>query len=87
MGKKKKQVQELPSGVTEEDLVRRAMVAWIRGGGSGVDMPANTSSVEEWDGKLYVRLEGAQGDGPLAVYRLRQDGILKRMKRWPVEVE
>jgi hypothetical protein len=69
----------------DEEYVRRAIAAWFRGGGPGQPMPANTSSVVEHDGKFYVELHNV--NGTLAVYRIRNDGILKRLKRWPLELE
>jgi len=78
--KKKQKTQEWPGG-EEEDYVRRAIAAWFRSGGPGQPMPANSSSVQDHDGKFYVELHN--GNGTLAVYRIRTDGILKRLKRWP----
>ena len=37
------------------------------------------------DGREYVRL--ANVNGVLAVWRVRNDGMLKRLKRWPAELE
>jgi hypothetical protein len=79
----KKRSQELL--LEDEEYVRRAIAAWFRGGGPGQSMPANTSSVVEYDGKFYVELHNV--NGILAVYRIRNDGILKRLKRWPLELE
>ena len=67
----------------DDDLYRRAMAAYWRGrvGDPGVDQPAQRrSGVEEHGGKKYVVL---RGDGVLAVYRVRNDGMLKGLKRWP----
>lgn len=66
----------------KSDLLRRAMSAWLRSG--GIDQPANTSSVAEHGGKSYVVLTNV--NGILGVYRVRNDGMLKRLKRWPSEV-
>jgi hypothetical protein len=65
----------------DEALVRRAFAAWFRSGGE--DQPSNTSRVRTVKGKHYVVLTGGHGVGPLAVYRVRPDGILKRLRRWP----
>ena len=60
------------------------MAAWFRSGGT--DQPANTSHAADHDGRRYVVLKNV--NGPLAVYRVRSnDGVLRRMKRWPVELE
>lgn len=61
------------------DLVRRAFAAWFRTGGT--DQPANTSSVEAHEGHEYVVLRNA--GGTLAVYRVKNDGVLRRLRRWP----
>jgi hypothetical protein len=41
--------------------------------------------VEEEGGKAYVVLRASGGD-VLAVYRVRIDGVLKRLRRWPAGV-
>jgi hypothetical protein len=79
--KKKHKVQELE--LPDEEYVRRAMAAFLRTD-TGAPFPASTSSVQEHDGKFYVELHNV--NGTLAVYRIRNDGILKRMKRWPKEI-
>jgi hypothetical protein len=81
--KKKQKPQELE--LEEGEYVRRAMAAFLRSSSYGVPMPANTSGVVEHGGKFYVELHNV--NGTLAVYRIRNDGILKRLKRWPKEVE
>jgi hypothetical protein len=68
----------------DDEMIRRAKAAWFRTGGS--DQPGSShSGVEESNGKHYVVLRNV--NGVMAVYRIRNDGILKRMKRWPEEVE
>jgi hypothetical protein len=67
------------------------MAAWYRSGRSEgltdaqITIPANTSYLAELAGKQYVVLENV--NGVLAVYRVRNDGILKGLKRWPRELE
>jgi hypothetical protein len=63
-----------------DDLTRRAFAAYFRTGGS--EPPARDSGVVEYNDKLYVVLRHA-GDGVLAVYRVRNNEILRRMRRWP----
>lgn len=76
---------------TDSDLVRRAMAAYYRSGrregfaDEQINMPANDSDVQEHDGKQYVVLRNV--NGVLAVYRVRNDGMLKGLKRWPAELE
>lgn len=69
------------------DLLQRAMAAYFRHyPGASMNQPDSTASGEtEHDGKQYVVLRNV--DGVLAVYRVRQDGMLKRLKRWPAEIE
>jgi hypothetical protein len=68
----------------DEDLTRRAYAAWFRTGGT--DQPSRASSgVEIVAGRAYVRL--ASGDRILAIYRVENIGRLKRLRRWPKELE
>jgi hypothetical protein len=75
----------------EQDLLRRAFAAYYRSGAreglteQQINIPASTSYVTEHDGKAYVVLENV--NGVLAVYRVRNDGMLKGLRRWPSEVE
>ncbi len=66
----------------DEDILRRAFAAYFRYSNAySPDQPANTSFHCEFQGKEYVYLENVRG--PLAVYRVRNDGKLKRLRRWP----
>jgi len=77
-----KEQQEFEGQVDDLAMTTRAMAAWFR---SGVSIqPANTSGVREYGGKKYVVLENI--NGILAVYRIKVDGFLKRLKRWPKEI-
>lgn len=69
------------------DLLQRAMAAYFRySDAAGLNQPSHSDSGEiEHDGKLYVVLRNC--NGVLAVYRVRPDGILKSLKRWPAEIE
>lgn len=64
---------------SKEDLIRRALSAWFRTGGT--DQPSAASGVAEHGGKQYVVLNNVAG--VLAVYRVRNDGVLKRLARPP----
>jgi len=67
-----------------DEMLRRAMAAWFRAGGS--DQPGrDASTIEKAGGKDYVVLRNV--NGVLAVYRIRNDGMLKRLRRWPEEIE
>lgn len=73
---------------TNAELTQRAFAAYFRQcarEGAIVQQPANYSDVAEHDGKLYVVLRNV--NGVLAVYRVRNDGILKGLKRWPKQLE
>lgn len=67
----------------------RALAAYFRSltGGPGAvlsQQPTGQPIVRELAGKQYVVLRNA--GGVLAVYRVRNDGMLKRLKRWPAEL-
>ena len=55
--------------------------------GLGVSQQPSSSSsaVEQYGGKVYVSLRNA--NGIVAVYRVRNDGMLKRLRRWPKGIE
>ena len=69
------------------ELETRAVAAYLRAArqeGTVPAQPAGGGNVAEHQGRLYVVLSNA--NGTLAVYRVRNDGVLKRLKRWPEEV-
>jgi hypothetical protein len=66
-----------------DDVVSRAFAAYFRAGGK--DQPATTSGERVFADKRYVVLESARGT--LAVYRVRPNGLLKGLRRWPKEIE
>lgn len=69
-------------------IMNRTLSAYfgsLRITGSIVDQPANTSGIRECKGKRYAVLENIKSI--LAVYRIKNDGYLKRLKRWPSELE
>ncbi len=66
------------------DLYTRAIAAYFRAGER--EQPSESlSGCEELEGKQYVVLRSTAGT--LAVYRVRNDGILKRLKRWSRELD
>jgi hypothetical protein len=71
-----------------DDLLRRAFRAWFSGN-DYPDQPRNTSAVERHGSHLYVVLRGGRGpsDEPMAVYRVKNDGVLRRLRRWPKDIE
>lgn len=74
----------------KQGLLRRAYSAYFRTAQSGnecLQQPSSESAVcTTPDGRHYVALRNVSG--LLAVYRVRTpDGTLKRLKRWPAELE
>ena len=72
----------------DDDVLRRAFAAHFRavGPAGGIPMqPSARASAVEWlDGKPYVVLRS--GPDVLRVYRVRNDGKLKALRRWPAEL-
>ena len=66
----------------DKNLARRALAAYFRTGG---DEQTSTADVVEHEGLNYVVLSSATST--LAVYRIRNDGVLRRMRRWPPAIE
>jgi hypothetical protein len=89
MAKKAKKRAPGPSsaGGDDGDLLRRALAAWFRAG--NVDQPCSCSDVEVHARRRYVVLRGGRGptDLPMAVYRVKNDGNLRRLRRWPTTIE
>jgi len=60
----------------------RALAAYWRSEGDSAAIPKESSDLLcSDDGKHYVVLSNS--NGVLAVYRVRNDDMLKRLKRWP----
>lgn len=63
----------------------RALAAYYRAEGDNAQIPMGESDLlADDEGKYYVVLRN--GSGILAVYRVRNDDMLKRLKRWPSEI-
>jgi hypothetical protein len=69
------------------DETQRAFAAYWRFGSLNQPIPASypESGPAEHDGKRYIVLRNV--NGVLAVYRVRTSGALKRLDRWPKEIE
>jgi hypothetical protein len=71
------------------DWVPRALAAWYRGSTTGIarQYPSEgmCTQVTLPDGKAYVVL--ANSYQVLGVYRIRPNGVLRLMKKWPKAVE
>ena len=70
---------DAPPPSDERDLSRRALAAYFRSG--GFDQPTGGGVVQNYEGKLYVVLSNVRGT--LAVYRVRNEGMLKRLRQPP----
>jgi len=70
----------------KEGYETRAIGAYFKAGKNAVGQQQIPSAQEmkTEDGKRYVVLTNRHGI--LAVYRIRTDGILKGLKRWPEEI-
>jgi hypothetical protein len=72
-----------------EEVMQRAYTAWHRAckrNGWTFQQPSDRKSMlEEHNGKLYAVLRG--GGTVYQVYRVRNDGMLKGLKRWPKEID
>lgn len=75
------------------DLHARAMRAYVRSSDAprdaygwpyGLPLPSQYSEFIRHDGREYIVLRNV--NGVLAVYRVRTNGALKRLKRYPAEV-
>lgn len=70
---------------SKQELVTRAMRSYFtaskKKGCYSPDQPSSSSDVTELEGKCYVVLNNV--NGILAVYGLKNDGVLKRLDRWP----
>lgn len=67
----------------EQDLIRRALAAWHRAG--GLEAPASIT-IAELQGRTYVVARDAGGQVQ-ATYRRKPNGVLRRLRRWPHELE
>lgn len=72
--------------LNEPELLRRAFSAYFRATQDGLHVqPSDVSGVQTVADKSYVVLRNV--NGILSVYRVRNDGMLKRLKRWPKSLE
>jgi hypothetical protein len=70
-----------------KDLENRALAAYFRSAakqGGSPNQPSTPTNATV-DGKQYVVLTNK--NGILAVYRVRTDGVLKGLVRWPAELK
>jgi hypothetical protein len=68
------------------NLINRAFAAYFRSASEGHLQPSKSDSdIRTVNEKTYVVLRNV--GGILKVYRVRNDGMLKGLKRWPAELE
>lgn len=67
------------------DLARRALAAYYLTGGD--PMRRLCPFVMQAEDRGYIALRDEDTGDPIAMYRIRTDGALKRLKRWPEEFE
>lgn len=67
-----------------DDLTKRAFAAYFRAG-NDIQPNSGSSGVETVNKLDYVVLRNV--NGILAVYRVRNDGKLKGLKKWPKELD
>jgi hypothetical protein len=68
-----------------DQLLQRAFAAYLKFDGAAAAQPiATCSGVQQLDGLKYVVL--ANRNRVCAVYRIKNDGSLRRMRRWPMEL-
>ena len=74
-----------------EKVMQRAMAAYFQYGKAGIPQPSwSSSGVERVRHPRHGLLDYAvlrNMDGVLAAYRIENSGQLRRLKRWPVELE
>jgi hypothetical protein len=66
--------------VNASDLVRRGCAAYVRAG-TDPQPSSRTSTVQRLNGLWYVVLRS--GRTTLGVYRIKPDGRLRKLRRWP----
>ena len=72
----------------ENNLLRRAFAAHFRAAARSIGsplQPSKDSDVRTVEGKTYVVLRNV--NGILGLYRVRNDGMLIGLKRWPKELD
>lgn len=69
----------------DQRILQRAFAAYLKIDGTAAEQPIEYRSGELiCDGLRYVVLRNARR--VLAVYRVKNNGALRRMKRWPLEL-
>lgn len=71
--------------ISTNPYTARALSAYFRTATGVAEQPAGQPDLlADAEGKHYVVLHNT--NGILAVYRVRNDDMLKRLKRWPVAI-
>lgn len=72
----------------KSEFMSRAFAAYYQGArkeNPPIEPAQGKSTLETVRGRSYVVLRNTHGT--LAVYRIRNQGILKRLRRWPKEID
>jgi len=89
MNQEQAAVRHIAQAKDNERVIDRAFAAWFRAGkragATSPDIPANDSYLCELAGRRYVILQNI--NGIMAVYRVKTNGILREMRRWPRELD
>ena len=74
----------------DDELRRRAFIAYFRTRGTAAPVPAKDSGAEEYAGEYYMVLRNV--NGPLAVYRIYDSAGTCRLRglgveKWPLGID
>ena len=76
----------MSASISNDSFTRRALGAYLHSTGAHANaMLAMSGADTDEKGRRYVVLRDGSID-VCAVYRIRNDGTLARLKRWPAEV-
>ncbi|MBA2485856.1 MAG: hypothetical protein H0V35_07120 [Nitrospira sp.] len=77
-----------PEVFDEREYLGRAFSAYYKGASTedaAIQPGQGASTLETVANRTYVVLRNTHGT--LAVYRIRNEGILKRLRKWPKEID
>ena len=67
-----------------DELTSRAMAAYFRSEGAAADQPANDSALPS---RMAGPMSCCVTCAASSPYRVRTSGALKRLRRWPADIE
>jgi hypothetical protein len=80
-------VTQVKEVADRERYVSRALAAWFRSSELMSPPPTDTRVVEFNRLRYVVMASGGKRSVVLAVYRIQNSGQLRRMRRWPKEIQ